>query len=78
MAWTQEEFTNWKASPLTQKFLAFLSDKREDLKETWAEGTPMSKDEEAIAFVYGDILSLEYEHVEEFYLTEEKETEDDE
>jgi|TARA_R100000656_G_scaffold19339_1_gene17626 2-phospho-L-lactate guanylyltransferase (CobY/MobA/RfbA family) len=77
MAWSQEEFTNWKASPLTQKFFAFLGDKREDLKETWAQGIDMSKEDEAVAFVYGDILDLKYGHISEFYETEEEESEDE-
>ena len=65
--WTKERFDEWHSSPLTQDFFKFLSDKREDLKETWATGAQLGEKDEAIAFVYGDILSLEYEHVAAFY-----------
>ena len=76
---TQERFDEWRSSPLTKEFFKFLSDKREDAKETWARGQEMSKEVTATAFVYGEILTLEYTDVAEFYgiELEEKENTDE-
>ena len=76
---TQERFDEWHRSPLTKEFFKFLSDKREDLKETWARDGKMSDQDTAIALIYGDILNLKFEVVAEFYdiKLEEKENTDE-
>lgn len=76
---TKERFDEWRRSPLTKEFFKFLSDKREDAKELWATGQEMSEEATATAFVYGEILTLEYEAVAEFYgieLEEEENTDE--
>lgn len=77
--WTKERFDEWRAAPLTKEFFKFLGGKREDAKEMWARGQQMSEEATATAFVYGEILTLEYEAVAEFYEIEleEKETTDE-
>jgi len=74
---TQEAFDEWHSSPLTKEFFKFLSDKREDLKETWAKGQPIDDKAHAIAMVYGDILDLEFSTIAEFYNIEIDEKEDE-
>ena len=78
--WTQEQFDEWHSHPLTKQFFAFLNERREDLKEKWAEGlNEMSEEEHSIAKVYGDILGLDYEQdIATYYEAEEKEDENDE
>lgn len=58
--WTKEQFQAWKARPETQAFLMFLNEVREELKEKWAKGVPLSDKEHAIAMAYGDILDLKW------------------
>lgn len=65
--WTDEEFAAWRARPETKKFLEFLNEVRESVKEKWAEGIPMDEKEHAVAMVYGDIIGLRYEQVAEVY-----------
>ncbi len=72
---TKERFDEWRASPLTKEFFKFLSDKREDLKETWAREGNMNEQDTAIALIYGDILNLKFEVVAEFYEIELEEKE---
>ena len=77
MAWTQEEFNNWKKSPVTKTFFAHLKAVRADLAEQWASGAQMDETDRSIAMVYGDIVDLNYEmDIVPFYETEES-TEDD-
>jgi hypothetical protein len=70
--WTKEQFEAWRASAATKDFLAFLAERREALKEQWAEGTPLTPADQMVAAVYGDIITLAYEDVENFYQAEEK------
>jgi hypothetical protein len=46
---------------VTQPFLKFLHDVREEAKETWASGHQMSDDDRIEAKVYGDLLRLEWD-----------------
>jgi len=80
MAWTQEEFSNWKQSPLTQQFFAHLKERREALMEEWASGAAMEPADQFAAATYGDIIDLNYEEdVEPFYAIDEaEENEEDE
>jgi hypothetical protein len=78
--WNQERFDEWRASPLTKDFFKFLSEKREDLKEAWAQGEDMSASDLSAAVVFGDIIDLEYATIAEFYdieLDEKEEEHDD-
>jgi hypothetical protein len=58
---TEEEFQAWRHHPVTQPFLKFLHDVREEAKETWASGHQMSDDDRIEAKVYGDLLRLEWD-----------------
>lgn len=69
--WTKEQFEAWRSRPETKKFLAFLREVREDLKERWADGEHMDADKHAIAMVYGDIIGLDWDRdVASFYKIE--------
>lgn len=82
---TNEEFTGWKATPITKFFLKYLQDYREDLKEELATGQLVSERADATAMKHAesigmcslilDILGLEYSAISEFYKLEEKENE---
>ncbi|MGB1214601.1 MAG: hypothetical protein ACPG4X_14650 [Pikeienuella sp.] len=74
---TEDQFKAWKASPATKPFLAFLNEVREDLKERWASGEPLTKDEHAVAMVYGDVVKLEWADVAAFYGKEDEEKDND-
>lgn len=83
---TNEEFTGWKASPITKFFLKYLRDYREDLKEELATGRLVAERADTTAMKHAesigmcslilDILGLEYLAISEFYKLEtEKENE---
>ena len=60
--WTQEQFQAWKTRKETKDFLSFLKERREVLKESWAEGdTPLSPHDQAAAQIFGDIINFDYE-----------------
>lgn len=69
--WSEDQFKAWRARPETKEFFAFLKDRREALKEMWAEGHEMSAQDQALVVVYGDITKLDYdEDIAPFYQEE--------
>lgn len=77
MTWAKEDFENWKAH--SKGFFQFLRDRREDLKEQWANGAPLTEVEQALAATYGDILILNWEEdVAAFYNIEVTNDDDEE
>ncbi len=75
--WTKEQFQAWAHSPETTEFKAFLRERRDVLKERWADGQEMTAHERAMAQVFGDLLNLTYEQdVEPYYEKETKESDE--
>ncbi len=62
-----ENFQQWKDSPLTQAFLAYLKDRRAYLMEQWGRGQPMPPELQAQAVVLHRISNLTSEEVQEQY-----------
>lgn len=65
--WTKEQFEAWKAGEANQGFLKFVLDSREALMADWADGRPMTPENQATAVVYGDLLGLQWADVADFY-----------
>lgn len=75
--WTEEQFKAWRQRRETKQFLAFLKERRETLKEAWADGeAEMNPNDHAMAMVFGDIINLNYEgDVAPYYEDEETDEE---
>ena len=66
-----QDFLAWKANPLTQGFLQYLTDHRRSMADLWASGQPMTPQQQAQAEVEGDLINLSCSDVRGFYgLTE--------
>ena len=71
-----QDFLAWKANPLTQGFLQYLTDYRLQMAMLWAEGQPMTPQQQAQAEVMGDLASLSCNDVRQFYGLEEGENDE--
>lgn len=76
MTVTKEQFNLWKHDPVSKIFLAFLRDKREFLinrvSEMWVEGAEVPPAVRGQVIELGEIASLEFEAIQEFYKPEEE------
>lgn len=64
---TQQTFQEWRAHPLTAEFRQYLQDNREVLKEQWAQGQPLDLKHQTKALLMGELASLEWRDLAEFY-----------
>ena len=72
MALTKEEYQDWAAHPLTQKFHQYLTDYREALKEKWARGefhpqSPESVEAISRCQMAQELTSLDDDSIANFY-----------
>jgi hypothetical protein len=61
-----EAFSQWRASPLTQEFLLLLSKRRDNLKEAWAQGQPLTVEQQAQAVLLGRLAQVSFDDVRDF------------
>ena len=64
---TSESLEEWKASPLTQVFLAYLKDRQARLAAQWARGEALSPECQVKAQLLGELSAPEWEDYEAFY-----------
>ena len=77
MAMTEEQFQVWANHPVNKPFRKYLADYRRTLADSWANGESVTEREQAMAFVLGELLNLEWRNVAEFYEIPYEENDDD-
>ena len=68
---SRESLEEWKASPLTAAFLAYLKDRQQSLAEQWARGEALSAGCQVKAQLLGELSAPEWEDYAAFYGVEE-------
>ena len=68
----REQFLKWRDNPLTQAFLAYLKDYRDQLAMEWAKGSPLTQQDQCRAEFANDLTELTCADVRGFYGLEDK------
>jgi hypothetical protein len=63
----QEEMELWRKNPATAEFFRFLTDRRSDLMQRWAEGATLGPEEQAQAVTLSFLLDLKADDVAGYY-----------
>jgi hypothetical protein len=73
---TKEQFNLWRHDPTSKLFFAFLRDKRafliDRVSEMWVDGVEVPPAVRGQVIELGEIASLEFETIQEFYKPEEE------
>jgi hypothetical protein len=64
---SRQSFQEWAQSPLTQVYLRFLSDQRDQLAQKWASGEALDQRHQTKALLLGELASLEWSDYASFY-----------
>ena len=71
-----EALREWKASPLTQDFLAYLRDRQMDLMQAWGRGVLWNPEQQAQAVLLDQLADLSSEMIAQQYPTDDRPAEE--
>lgn len=63
----QDSFQEWKDSPGTRDFLAYLGERRKALMEAWAEGLMVSPEQQAQAVLLSRLCQISFKDMIEHF-----------